>query len=182
MSKVADRIRAMNKQINQYATTRYPGMAGRKALRFIDDNFRSQSWEGTAWKPRRRREKGATRAILVKRGLLRRSFRMQAIGAAVRVYTDTKYAKVHNEGFYGSVTVSSHTRRQYGKFKASSVATRRNRTIKTESGSGIVKEHTRQMRIPRRQFMPTATRPSPTLLNDIKRQVTLDIYKLFKNG
>jgi phage gpG-like protein len=178
-NNISNKIRIINQKLNAYAANEFAGMAGRKVLRFIDDNFKNQSWEGIAWKRRKILDKG--RALLVHRGILRRSFRMEAMSAAVKVYTDVKYAKAHNEGFAGSVSIPAHTRRQYGNFKVYSTSTRRGRNVKTQTGAATVKAHTRQMRIPRRQFMPTEARQSPTLNNQVKRQITIDVIKILKS-
>ena len=182
MVNLSGQLKAIEAAVKNYSISQYPGMAGKKALRFIDDNFRSQSWEGQPWKRRRnpnaKGNKG--RALLVKRGILRRSFRMQAIGASVRIYTEIKYARVHNEGFRGVVNIPAHKRRAYGLYQVSSVNTHSTRRIKTETSSGMVRAHTRYMRIPRRQYMPTPERPSITFNNIIKRQVTLDVMKIAK--
>jgi phage gpG-like protein len=177
-NNISNKIRIINQKLKEYATNEFPGMAGRKVLRFIDDNFKNQSWEGIAWKRRKIFDKG--RALLIHRGILRRSFRMEAMSAAVKIYTDVKYAKVHNEGFNGSVQIPAHTRRLYGNFKVYSTATRRGKNAKAQTGETTVKAHSRQMRIPRRQFMPTENRQSPTLNNQIKRQITLDVIKIIK--
>lgn len=168
----------MEAAVRKYANTVYPGMAGKKALRFIDDNFRNQSWEGQPWKKRKRGDSG--RALLILRGILRRGNRMQAMPGAVKIFNDVAYAKAHNEGFRGSVNIHAHNRRLFRKYKTSSIATRRTANKKQYAGDSNVKDHERMMNIPRRQFMPTAARPSATLNKEIQRQVTLDIYKILK--
>jgi phage gpG-like protein len=178
MASIAARIKNTQAAVSRYAQLEYPAIAGKAALRFIDDNFRNASWEGVPWKRRKILDRG--RALLVKRAVLRRSFRYQAMNAAARIFTDVKYARAHNEGFRGTVNVEGHSRRTFGKFRASSVSTQRSRVIRTESGQLSVKGHTRNMNIPRRQFMPTALRQSPTLNNSIKRQVTVGLMKILK--
>jgi phage gpG-like protein len=153
-----NKIERIQAEVRRYAQTIYPGMAGKKALQFIDGNFRNQSWEGQAWKRRKvNNSKNRGRALLILRGRLRRGNRLQAMSASVRVFNAVPYAKAHNEGFTGTAAIGAHNRK--GK---------------------PVKSHSRKMRIPRRQYMPTSSRPSPTLNKTIQRQVTLDIMKILK--
>lgn len=177
---LANKLKGMEAAVRNYASTVYPNMAGKKALRFIDDNFRKEAWEGYAWKKRAKADRGSRRALLILHGTLRRGNRSQAMPGGVRIYNDVVYARVHNEGFRGTVNVSAHNRRLFRKYATSSVKTHRTALKKQHAGDAQVKAHTMKMNIPRRQFMPTAARPSPTLNREIQRQVTLDIYKILK--
>jgi phage gpG-like protein len=75
---------------------------------------------------------------LVETGALRRSLRTERIGNTGIVFTETPYAKAHNEGYEGQeeVYVSAHTRTRNGK-------------------THDVKSFNRQQKtaIPQRQFM-----------------------------
>lgn len=175
-----DKLKNLETEVRNYAATVYPGMAGKKALRFIDDNFRNQSWEGQPWKKRKRGDRG--RALLVQRGILRRGNRMQLQVGQARIFNDVPYAKAHNEGFRGTVSIGAHNRRRFGKYASSSLKTRKTSIKKQYAGDSNVKGHSRKMNIPRRQFMPTASRPSPTLTREVQRQITLDIYKILKSS
>lgn len=177
----SNNLRKMSAHVLRFANSEYPAMAGKIALRFIDDNFRNQSWEGIPWKPRRggaKRNKG--RGLLINRAVLRRGNRIRSLPGAAIVYNDVRYASVHNNGFNGPVNIPAHNRKLYGKYKASNINTRKTRTIRTQRGSAYVKAHVRNMRIARRQFMPTLERPSPTLNNQVKRAVTLELMKILK--
>lgn len=181
-NNISNTVRKLSEQIANYANTVYPGMAGKLSLRFIDDNFRKQSWEGIPWKKRSagaKRNQG--RALLIDRGILRRGNRMQTFSGKVRIFNEVPYAKAHNEGFTGMVSISAHERKLYGKYKQTSLTTRKTTTKKTYKGTASVKAHSRNMRIPRRQFAPTTTRPSATLNDLVLRQVKLDMLKILKN-
>lgn len=167
--------------VKNYRDVEYASMAGKKALRFIDDNFRKQSWEGIPWKRRKGGKRNIGRALLIDKGTLRRGTNFKASTGQVMVYNYVKYAKAHNNGFTGIVAVKAHNRRLFGKFKQSSVATHKSSSKRLEKGTTHVKAFNRNMRLPRRQFMPTADRPSPTLNNDIKREVTLKMLKILKS-
>jgi hypothetical protein len=134
-------------------------------LRFVDDNFINQSWEGHPWAPTKR---GNT--ILVKTGNLKSGFRSSRSTGEVRIFNRVKYAKAHNEGFSGKVNVREHTR---AKFEGP-------RTKRKRKGNRTIEAHSRQMNLPRRQFTPTPDSPSPTLqrqIRDMTREHLLNLIK-----
>ena len=103
--------------------------------------------------------KRANGSLLVDSGHLLNSIRPAEVSARKVVISagndDVLYAKVHNEGFSGSVVVKAHDRtgkkgRQY-----------------------VVKQHTRKALIPQRQFMGESRE-----LNNILKK---DIEQLFKS-
>jgi phage gpG-like protein len=148
----------------QEAQAKLPAILAGDALRFIDDNFRQQAWEGEPWK-------GITRpdgTILVHTAKLKNSFNFDTAPGEARIYTNVPYAAVHNEGFSGSVNVPSHKRSKYkstgkGKMKKTS--------------SGMVKAHSKKMEIDQRQFAPTESSPSPTL----EKQIANTIQQYFNH-
>lgn len=183
---ISNKLRRLHKQIEHYSMEEFPVMAGKKTLAFIDNRFRSQNWEGTPWPARKDRRN--TRPLLIKTAALRRSFRMlinQTKGttprSSAKIYTNLKYARPHNEGFEGTVTVPAHYRRTYGKYKVSSLKSKKTRKIKTLSGRVLVKEHTRRMVIPKRQFMPRTQTDSVTLANSIRTQARNDIFAILNS-
>lgn len=99
-------LKIMAGKMNKLIKT-LPGQAGSLVLENVDDNFRSQSFDGDRWKaraqaPPKKKGKGASgnegRAILVMSGRLRRSFRMTTSGLVITIATDVPYAEIHNEG------------------------------------------------------------------------------------
>lgn len=173
MRKIAGRVKA-------YRDAEFPGIAGKKALRFIDGNFRKQSWEGVPWKRRKGGKRNRGRALLIDKGILRRGNNFRTSSGQVMVYNYVKYAKAHNNGINTTVNVKPHIRRLFGKYKASSLKTKKASTKKQYKGDAKVKAHARKMRLPRRQFMPTAERPSSTLNREISREVKLQMLKILK--
>lgn len=133
------------------------------ALRFVDDNFRAQGWEGQAWKP----SKGT---ILVKTGALRRGFQSQVTTGQVRITNSLPYAQPNNEGFEGTVTVPEHNRVIYVK----------NGRKKKKTGSAKVKGYKKKMTLPKRQFAPYEGHESPTLNNTVKTLIQTEIAKTLK--
>lgn len=149
-------------QLNGLVKT-LPGQIGAVALESIDNNFRSQSFFGTPWKPRAVQKGNEGRAILVQSGRLRRSFKLQNSGLNIVLFTDVEYAEVHNEGgtIAGTVTVSEHSRSNK----------------KRGGGSSKVREHTRQVNttIPQRQFMGE----HPMLDKEIDSLLERELNKIF---
>lgn len=151
-----------------------------EAVNFFRGSFTKQAWIGTNTNPWKKRKgnKDAGRAILVKSGRLRRSIRdMGSAGMKVRVGTDVPYAAAHNEGFSGTVSVREHSRKRTRKAKVSmsNVATRKKstRTTKITAGNSSVKSHSRKMNLPKRQFIGN----SPYLNKLIDRTIQLHLSK-----
>ena len=95
------------------------------------------------------------------------------------------YAKSHNEGFNGTVSVKAHTRNQYtktqvgtGKFTKKGKERMKSAIMKT--GQTTVKAHTRKVNLQQRQFAPTASSPSPVLDNAVMREVAKDINQIMQ--
>jgi phage gpG-like protein len=80
---------------------------GNEAKNHFVNSFRLQGFEDKTvekWKPRKKQDKRAGRAILVKSGDLRRSIRREPVNKAamkVTISTDLVYARIHNEGLMG---------------------------------------------------------------------------------
>jgi phage gpG-like protein len=160
LQKAQDAKKAMNQQLG-------PKVAA-VALRFIDDNFRMQGWQNGALNPWVKGGKDGT--VLVKSGALKRSFNSEIKSGQVRIYTNVKYAAVHNEGFKGEVSVKAHKR---SKFKKSGAKKKRVST-------GEVQAHTRQMDIPQRQFAPTAGSESESLNTQVKNTIESHLKHILK--
>lgn len=137
--------------------------------RFIDDNFRSQAWEGEPWEAVAR---GGTILVLPGGGAhLKNSFNAQQQPGQVRIYSNVPYAAVHNEGFDGTQSVKAHKRSRYQKLK---------RGKKKKISTGEVKAHTRHMKIKQRQFAPTTGSPSPTLEAQVSQTITDHFSEILK--
>lgn len=168
-------------EIKNYANNRYPSIAGNIALRFIDGNFRAQGFQGQSFE-KWKKSKGT---VLVKSGNLRAAVRYTTQPGQTTVKNSMPYAKAHNEGFNGTVTVKSHTRNKYSRTKVGTgkftkKGKERTQTLTAKSGESNVKSHSRKMNVPKRQFMPTHPSDSPVLNNAVARQVTRDIQLLMQ--
>jgi len=170
--------------IKNYALTRFPSTAGNIALRFINGNFRAGGFQGQSferWK-KGTKKRGTT---LVVTGALRAANFYTTQPGQTTVKNNMPYAKAQNEGFEGTVTIKSHTRNKYGKAKKGTGKLTKNgkermQTVTFKSGESTVKSHSRKMKIPKRQFMPTTVNGSPVLNNAVERQVARDIKQLMQ--
>lgn len=162
-----------------------PLMVVRETLRFIDDNFRKQGWQGASfqpWAPIKR-----PGSILVKTGALRRGTNYEMRGNGdVYFYNNLAYAKAHNEGFNGEVNVRAHTRAKYFSAKASSLTElngngkHKIKTILNKTGESQINGFTRKMNLIQRQFAPTETSQSPVLIADITHCLETDINNILR--
>ena len=174
-------IFAKSKEIESYALSRFPAMAGNISLRFINGNFRAGGFQGatfTKWK----KSKGTT---LVKTGALRAATFYTTQPGQVTIKNSMSYAKIHNEGFNGTITVKAHSRNVYGTTKVgigkfNKNGKERQRSLTVKKGQREIKAHSRKMNITQRQFMPIHQNDSPVLNNAIQRQVARDLQTIFK--
>lgn len=168
-----------------------PDKAATLAVNFFKKRFAEQNWIDHAtqsWKRRKLRgKKREQRNILTKTGRLRRSIRKGKVTADYAIIeTDVPYARVHNEGFRGTVNVKVHKRNRYKTTKTKegtgtySVKTRkerqRTRSTREVDGTHWVQSHTRRVNMPRRQFMGQ----SAYLNKQIQRMMIAEFTKALK--
>lgn len=146
-------------------TKRLPHQLGTIAVSFSKQRFRDQNWVDNytePWKMRKadrnkRRTNRKRRGILTKTGRLRRSIRKLKVEEnKVWIGTDVPYAQAHNEGVRKTVTVKQHERGRHSKERERYVdrnGRTRNRTVKKQTGTTRVKQHSRKMNLARRQFV-----------------------------
>lgn len=159
-----------------------PKIIGQEAINYFRDSFRNQGWTGTTfqkWK-KRKGNKDAGRAILIKSAQLRNSLRIvRADNNLIIVASNKPYASAHNEGVNETVNIKQHSRNQTRKIKVrvSSLKTKKSRTTKVKvSKKVIVKAHKRRMKLPQRKFMGD----SPYLDAKINRYITALFLRTFK--
>lgn len=134
-----------------------PLILANEAVNHSLDAFKKQAWDGQQWR-RRYYRKGQGPSILIKSGRGRRGMRVISVSATGFIYgNDVPYMKAHNDGFSGTVQVSSYTRNKFSKSKVESgkftkSGKERLKTVSSISGSVQVKAHSRKMNLPRRQF------------------------------
>lgn len=161
-------IREFEKKLKQRLRT-LPRAIGNEMLNFSLDRFKAQAWIApwpkrkakTAWGPTPRNE---GRALLIDKGRLRRSLRLaKADWEAIGISSNDPRAKVHNDGFRGTVrqSVKMHVRKFSGRDQRGVVGGKTFKTKsrvkygQTASGISFVKQHTRTIKqnIPRRRFL-----------------------------
>ena len=106
---------------------------------YFQDTFRHKAFDGNPWAPPRVPKQSGS--LLVQSGALLNSIRPVVVtpGRIVIAAGNEKvdYARVHNEVFKGAVAVPAHIRH-------------------TRRGDQSVRQHTRRVNIPRRQFIGDA--------------------------
>lgn len=173
-------LKTKSKELEQYVMNQFPTKAANIALRFIDGNFRAGGYQGASFQRWKKSGKGTT---LVKSGALRAATSYSVQPGQATIFNRMAYAKVHNEGFKGTVTIKAHARNRYTKSKVGTgkltkSGKERMQTVTAKSGESSVKAHSRMMDIPQRQFMPITPSDSPILNRAIERDVTKDLYKI----
>lgn len=168
-------------EVRTYANNRFPSVAGNIALRFINGNFRAGGFQGATFK-KWKKSKGTT---LVKTGALRSANTYTTQEGKVTLKNNMPYAKVHNEGFKGTINIKAHTRNTYGKTKVGTGkfnknGSERTKTLTQKTDERQVKAHTRNVDIEQRQFMPIKSNDSPVLNNAIQREVARELENIFK--
>lgn len=95
--KILKQIEAFKPQLNKIVDGAGVLAVNHFTKSFRDGGFTDETIE--RWQPRKKRERGGSRAILVKSGRLRRSLRSRRLGnLAVKILTDVPYARIHNDG------------------------------------------------------------------------------------
>lgn len=168
--------------------SRIPKLIGNELLNMTMENFKRQGFQGDSFQPWKKRKKNSKRAegaaLLIKSGRGRRGFRVSRADAeAVVVSNDVVYMKAHNDGSTALVTVKEHSRNKYSKEKVGTgkltkKGVERTKTVSTVKGVGTVKEHTRRMRLPRRQMIGK----SQYMVNRLKRVTGTELMKAFNNA
>lgn len=167
----------------------WPRTTGKIALDWVHENFDKESYRHNVMIPWKKLKKSKDGKKLIRSGKLKASIKMRAFKAHFKIYTFNKYARVHNDGFKGTVQVRAHQRRKklsgtigdgisYGA--NSSIRSRKRLKDKAVYQTSEVQAHKRKMNVPRRQFMPSAARGSNMLVTEIKKKTEKDIQKILK--
>lgn len=129
------------------------------ATEYYKERFREKEFDGSPWQPAKVPKRRGS--LLVDSGSLLNSIR------PVHVWRDgviisagnlkVDYAKAHNEGFVGNVTVPAHTRR-------------------TKRGGNVsVRQHSKSVDMPRRQFMGESRELADRLHDRIQGYIDNDL-------
>lgn len=132
-----------------------PDLVAELAVDYFKERFRYKEFDGKEWPEPGRGYKRSNGSLLVDSGHLLNSIRPAEISTDKVVISagndNVLYAKVHNEGFSGSVVVKTH-----------------DRTSK-KGKQYVVKQHTRKALIPQRQFMGESRELNIILKKDIEQ-------------
>ncbi|MFQ3578518.1 MAG: hypothetical protein SNJ71_00075 [Bacteroidales bacterium] len=170
--------------------------ARQMALDWFDRSFANQGFTGNGfqpWKPRKNQQRvtflggkastpktdQAGRALLIKTGRLRRGTRATIQGTSIRISNNVPYARLHNEGFRGTVSVKAHSRNKVMRTTVrggSNHSNKRRALLEILISSHSVKAHTRRVNMPARPFI----KPSAMLQADIKAMILREIKKMFR--
>lgn len=178
MDKPEDIVKIMASFFKEAMST-LPTVVGNEIVNFSKERFTAQDWLDKASTPWEKRisTKDSGRAILTKTGRLKRSIRVvNTTTDSVSVGSDVPYAKVHNEGFNGTVQVKSYTRK---KTKTQRIATMKSLTpfsginASRAIGAKIIAPHGKKMNVKKRQFLG----PSQTMLDRLKKVASKHIFR-----
>jgi phage gpG-like protein len=159
--------------LERYFQEEGPKMVVRETLRFIDDNFRMQGWQGATFQPWEPNKKGTR--ILVRKGDLRRGFNYLNRGnGEVEFYNNIIYAGIHNQGGIIVKRARSETfvRNRHTSGKRQGLFKRG-----TTPGEGFTYKPGLIV-MPQRQFAPIEGQESPVLNNDIMKFLEQDIRNI----
>ncbi len=176
LAELEQKIVKFAQQVKDAQGLAIPQEVASAAEDFVMDNFQNQSWEGQAWEP----SKGT---ILVKSGALRRGVETVVAHGYVKLINDVPYARVHNDGFDGTVSVPGYEKSTYADVGSGTFTKKgKEKMLKMKTGSIKVNAHSKKMKVKRRQFMPTAESPSPTLNKRIDVIVASEILRLMNSN
>ena len=130
------------------------------ATEYYRETFRKKAFDGNPWAPARVQKR--TGSLLIDSGAMMNSIRASHVSPEKVVISagneKVDYAAVHNEGYSGPVTVPVHTRRT-GKY-----------------GNVKVRQHTRNVSIPQRQFLGNSDELNDMIHDRIEKYIeSLDI-------
>lgn len=137
-------------------------------------NFTRKSFDGKPWPQAKNPPQRGT--LMVRDAHLVNSIKPVTVTAEKVVIAAgdsmAPYAKIHNEGFIGGVTVKPHSRAS----KATGWATNIDSGKTFRSNTSQVQAHTRRMKMPRRRFMGYSRDLEQSILNRL--QQALKYFKL----
>ncbi len=162
---------------------RLPRILGTEVVRYSNQRFREQNWDGVPWRPFKHPNLKANRGrkLLMRSGRGRRSIRITTITATSVTIGAEGYMQIHNDGFNGPQTVKEHTRNikyksQYTDLTTTDKKGRYKTRTKTEAYQTKVKGFVRRMRMPRRRFLGD----SPYMRRNLLRITTAEFNRALR--
>lgn len=186
-------IKTKAQEIKDYAVMVFPAEAGNTAIRFINDNFRKQGWQGSgfeAWKANKH-----NKTILVQSGHLRSATYYTTAPGQATIRNTEPYAQLHNEGGTVNVPVTDKMRKfawamyykEAGKGIKKTKAGDQYQSISVGKearkwrGLALTKKTFLNITVDQRQFMPTLASPSQILNDDIRSNIETELQRLFNS-
>lgn len=189
-------------ELNQLVRDKLPVMVGAMAKRHFQDSFRNSGFTDTAlqpWPRSRRLSDGSGSArdqsptLLSSRKNLFGSINYITRPAAVRVFTNLKYAAIHNEG--GSIPITPKMRRfAWAKYYQEAGIERKSKTLfgssaQTKSAKKPIPPQAERWKrmaltkktsivIPKRQFIGD----SAVLRRNINKKIDTEVRKILNNN
>ena len=102
-------------KIKQVMENKLPDLVAEEAVEYSRTRFSEKAFDGKPWKPVSPKYKPRRGTLMVRSGALLNSIRISQVTPNKVVISagnsKVPYARVHNEGFTGSVVVPAHDRR-----------------------------------------------------------------------
>lgn len=168
------------KQRYKQTIERLPPKLGATAVRYIHDNFRKQGYddEGVRKWPKRKSKKHHGRGLLIKSGAGRRDVRVRRTTKTYAlVGTSLPYMALHNSG--GTINHPGGTP-YFINDEGDAVFVSRvvANAYEAKTGRRMRRTKPHRIKIPRRQFMPTKSRPSRTLNKRLRTTTQRELNKI----
>lgn len=126
--------------------------------------FENESWDGQKWSPRK--DKLNDRALLIGSGSLKRSISFEHSASSVSVSTDSKYAKIQNEG--GKIVQKpTFKQRMFFSHKSNSAGS----TQESNKWAAMSRASELKITIPARQFIGVPEGFFPKLEKHLENQL-----------
>jgi phage gpG-like protein len=169
--KGADKLVAILNELNQFIENDIPVIIGVEAVNhfkqsFINDGFTDTSL--TKWASRKSKRTGGTNSqpILTKSGELGDSIDYKVQGQTVLIYTDKKYAQIHNEG--GKITVTPNMRKYFWAQYYMAKEAGESELMQQYKAMALAKE----IKIEKRQFIGESAVLNSNITDKILRELT----------
>ena len=183
--------------IRAYVKDNAPSVIGQEAINDFKDNFANESFNGKKWQEVKRRDpnspwyghSGQTRKFSKSRTEakilegetkeLQNSISARVETGKVIITNETKYAKIHNEGFSGTVTMPAAGRKsQTVKEHKRKTKTGKIVTVKShERKEHRVDAYSRKLQIPKRQFIGVTKKLEQNIIDKVERDLNYILKK-----
>ncbi|TAN18815.1 MAG: hypothetical protein EPN37_04445 [Chitinophagaceae bacterium] len=145
-------------KINQTIKKDIPAIMAETSIEYFKHSFQSKGWDGNAWPETKKPVKKGS--LMVRSGKLVNSITAKEVTPTHVIISAGNdripYAKVHNEGFRGTVNIPEYIRKIKGKEQ-------------------VVRTHTMNMNMPKRQYMGI----SDPLIHSVRNRILTRLKEIF---